>query len=79
MRIDELIKLLEQIKKQHGNIECVQEIDDFFGKKKINSTIENVNIVDFDKGKAVQVDWRTEQNQTKSWRNSKTAATKRGC
>ena len=58
MKINELIELLERVKQQHGNIECVQEIDDFFGKKKINSTIENVNIVEFGKGKAVRFDWR---------------------
>ena len=58
MRIDELIDLLERTKKQYGNIECVQEIDDFFGEKKINSTIENVSIVNFNNGNAVLVDWR---------------------
>ena len=58
MRIDELIKQLEEIKKRNGNIECVQETVDFF-EKKIDSTVENVKVVNFNNGKAAKLDWRT--------------------
>ena len=57
MTIDKLINTLEKIKEKHGNIECVQEIEEFYNKK-INSTVENVRIVQFNGEKAAMVDWR---------------------
>ncbi len=58
MKIKDLIERLEYVEKQHGNIECVQEAEDFFGNK-INSTIERADIVKFNNEKAVRLDWRT--------------------
>lgn len=57
MDIDKLIKKLQDVKEKHGNIECVVETHDFFGKA-IDSTIETVSGVDFLEKKAVKLGWR---------------------
>lgn len=67
MRIDKLIEQLEKYKKEYGNLETVIEIDDFFSKNKIYSTIERFDVVDRDKNirhesksgeKGLLLDWR---------------------
>ncbi|MDP4174181.1 MAG: hypothetical protein Q8933_09455 [Bacteroidota bacterium] len=58
MNIDTLIENLKEVREKQGNIECVQEIKDFFDKT-IDSTIETVRVVDFLGKKAVKLDWRT--------------------
>lgn len=58
MNIDKLIEQLQEAKKKHGNIECVEETQDFLGKT-IDSTIETIRVVDFLGEKAVKLDWRT--------------------
>lgn len=57
MKIEKLIMLLHDVQNRHGNIECVQEIEDFFGNK-IDSTIEDIVIVNFQGEKAAKIDWR---------------------
>lgn len=58
MDIDKVIEQLQEVKKNHGRVECVVETQDFFNKT-INSTIETISVVDFLGKKAVKLDWRT--------------------
>ena len=57
MKIEDLIKELDRVKEQHGNIECVIEAETVFDRK-INSTVETLRIVDFGEGKAVRLYWQ---------------------
>ena len=58
MNIDKLILELQRVKEEHGNLECVVEIDDFY-RGLINSTVEKLETVMFHGNKAVKLDWRT--------------------
>ena len=58
MKIDQLIEELQTIQYRYGNLECVQEAEDFYHNM-IHSTIESLTIVNYHGEKAVRIDWRT--------------------
>lgn len=58
MNIDKLILELQRVKEEHGNLECVVEIENFY-RELTNSTVEKLETVMFHGNKAVKLDWRT--------------------
>ena len=58
MNIDKLILELQRVKEEHGNLECVVEIENFY-RELTNSTVVKLVTVMFHGNKAVKLDWRT--------------------
>ena len=58
VNIDKLILELQRVKEEHGNLECVVEIEDFYWEL-TNSTVVKLVTVMFHGNKAVKLDWRT--------------------
>ena len=57
MKISNLIWQLQAVKQKLGDVECVVEIEDFFGDK-VYSTIEDLTKVQFQESTAIMLNWR---------------------
>lgn len=57
MKIQNLIKRLQEIQEKHGDLECVVETENFYGDK-IFSTVEDLRLKNFQDKPAIFLDWR---------------------